>query len=57
MLNKTAGNISFVISDHLIQVSIETSSTNTKLEQKCKLQRCYKNFDKTEFKNDLHKIC
>ena len=57
MLNKTAGNISFVISDHLIQVSIETSSTNAKLEQKCKLQRCYKNFDKTEFKNDLHKIC
>ena len=55
MLNITAGNISSVISDHLIQFLIELSSTNTKLEQTWKLQRCYKNFDKTKFKNDLHK--
>ena len=56
MLNITAGNISSVISDHLIQFLIEPSSTNTKLEQTCKLQRCYKNFDKTKLKNDLRKI-
>ena len=42
MLNKTAGNISSVISDHLIQFLIKPSSTNAKLEQKGKLQRCYK---------------
>ena len=52
----TAGNISSVISDHLIQFLIEPSATNAKLEQTCKLQRCYKNFDNTKFKNDLHKI-
>ena len=56
ILNITAGNISSVISDHLIQFLIEPSSTNVKLEQTCKLQQCYKNFDKTKFKNDLHKI-
>ena len=56
MLNITAGNISSVISDHLIQFLIEPSSTIAKLEQTCKLQRCYKNFDKTKFKNDLRKI-
>ena len=56
MLNITAGNISSVISDHLIQFLIEPSSSNAKLEQTYQLQRCYKNFDKTKFKNDLHKI-
>ena len=55
MLNITVGNISSVISDHLIQFLIEPSSTNAKLEQTCKLQQCYKNFDKTKFKNDLRK--
>ena len=56
MLNPTAGNISFVISDHLIQFLIEPSSYNATLEQTSKLQRYYKNFDKAKFKNDLHKI-
>ena len=56
MLNITAGNISPVISDHLIQFLTEPSSTNAKLEQTCKLQQCYKNFDKTNFDNDLRKI-
>ena len=56
MLNITAGNISSLISDHLIQFLIELSATNAKLERTFKLQRCYKNFDKTKFKNDLHKI-
>ena len=56
MQNITAGSISFVISNHLIQFLIEQSSTNAKLKQTCKLQRCYENFDKTKFKNDLHKI-
>ena len=49
MLNITAGNISSIISDHLIQFLIEPSATNAKLDQTCKLQRCYKNFDKTKF--------
>ena len=39
MLNITAGNISSVISDHLIQFLIKPSLTNTKPEQACKLQR------------------
>ena len=56
MLNITAGNISSVISDHLIQFLIEPSSSNAKLEQTCKLQRCYKNFDDTKFRNDSHKV-
>ena len=57
MLNITAGNINSVISDHLIQFLIEPSSTNAKLERtKMLIQRCYNNFNKTKFKNDLHKI-
>ena len=56
MLNITAGNISSAISDHLTQFLIEPSSSNAKLQQTCKLQRCYKNFEKAKFKNDLHKI-
>ena len=52
MLNVTAGNMSSVISDHLIQFLIEPSSSNAKLEQTCKLQRCYKNFDKAKFNPD-----
>ena len=54
MPNITAENISSVILDHLVQFLIEPSSSNAKLEQICKLQRCYKNFDKAKFKNDLH---
>ena len=42
MLNITAGNINSVISDH-DPIFNQTSSTNAKLEQTCKLQRCYKN--------------
>ena len=49
MLNITAGNISSVISGHLIQFLIEPSATNTKLEQTFELQKCYKNFGKTKF--------
>ena len=29
---------------------IEPSSSNAKLEQTCKLRRCYKNFDKSKFR-------
>ena len=54
MPNITAENISSVILHHLIQFLIEPSSSNAKLEQTCKLQRCFKNFDKAKFKNDLH---
>ena len=56
MLSITAGNISSIISDQLIQFLIKPSATNVKLEQTYKLQICYKNFDKMKFKNDLHKI-
>ena len=56
ILNITAGNISSVIWDHLIQCLIEPSSSNAKLEETCKLQKCYKNLDKAKFKNDLHNI-
>ena len=55
MLNITAGNISSVISDHMIQFLIEPSSTNAKLEQTCKLQRCYKYFGKTNLKMTCRK--
>ena len=55
-LNITAGNISSIIWDHLIQCLIEPSSSNGKLEETCKLQKCYKNFDKAKFKNDLPNI-
>ena len=49
MLNITAGNISSVISDHLIQFLIEPSATNAKPEQTFELQKCYKKFGKTKF--------
>ena len=55
-LNITAGNISSVIWDHLIQCLVEPSSSNGKLEETCKLQKCCKNFDKAKFKNDLLNI-
>ena len=45
-----------VISHHLIHFLMKPSSTNAKLEQTCKLQRCYKNLDKIKFKNDLLRI-
>ena len=55
MLNMTAGIISSTLSDHRINFLIAPSSPNTKLEQTCKLQRCYKNFDQENSKNDLDK--
>ena len=54
MLN--SGTISYFISDHVIQFLIQPSSSNAKLEQTCKLQRCYKNLDKAKSNNDPHKI-
>ena len=55
MLNITAGSISSIISNHIIQFLVEPSAANVKLEQTLKLQRCYKNSDKTKFKNGLTK--
>ena len=49
MLNITAGNISSIISDHLIQFLIKPFPAKEKLEQAFKLQKCYKNFDKIKF--------
>ena len=56
MRSLTAGNINSIILYQLIEFLIEISLTNAKLEQTCKLQRCYKNFDKTKFRNNLDKI-
>ena len=52
----SAKNITSVISDHLFQFLTEPSSTNAKLKQTCKLQRCYENFGETRFRNNLNKI-
>ena len=50
MLNITAGNISSIMSDLLIQFLIEPSATNAKLEQTRKLQRCHKNLIRQNLK-------
>ena len=56
VLNMSAKNITSVISDHLFQFLTEPYSTNAKLKQTCKLQRCYENFGETRFRNNLNKI-
>ena len=56
MLNITAGNISSILSDHMIQFLIEPSATNAKHEQTWKLQRYYKNFDKINLKMTYRKL-
>ena len=49
-------NLSSVISDHLIQFLIEPSKFTEKLPQMVSEQRCYKNFDRLQFKADLIKV-
>ena len=51
-----SGNLSSIISDHLIQFLIEPSKFTEKSPQMVYKQRCYKNFDKLQFRADLIKL-
>ena len=51
-----SGNLSSIISDHLIQFLIEPSQFTKKSPQMIYRQRCYKKFEKLEFRVDLIKI-
>ena len=52
----TYGNLSSIISDHLIQFLIEPLDFSEKSSKMINSQRCYKNFAKLKFKADLVKI-
>ena len=54
--NIISGNLSSIISDHLIQFLIEPLNFSEKSSKIVNRQRCYKNFDKLKFKTDLVKI-
>ena len=54
--NIISGNLSSIISDHLIQFLIEPLDFSEKSSKIINRQRCYKNFDKLKFKTDLVKI-
>ena len=54
--NIISGNLSSIISDHLIQFLIGPSDFLEKSFKIINRQRCYKNFDKLKFKADLVKI-
>ena len=51
-----SGNLSSIISDHLIQFLIEPSKFTEKSPQMVYRQRCYKHFDKLQFRADLIKV-
>ena len=51
-----SGNLSSIISDHLIQFLIEPSKFTEKSPQMVHKQKCYKNFDKLQFRADLVKV-
>ena len=51
-----SGNLSSIISEHLIQFLIEPSKFTKKSLQMIYRQRCYKNFDKLQFRADLIKV-
>ena len=51
-----SGNLSGIISDHLIQFLIESSKFTEKSPQMVYRQRCYKHFYKLQFRADLIKI-
>ena len=54
--NIISGNLSSIISDHLIQFLIEHLDFSEKSSKMINRQRCYKNFDKLRFKADLVKV-
>ena len=49
----TAGNVTTSISDHLIQFLTEPSPFTSNSEQTTKAWRCYKSYDKEQFRNYL----
>ena len=51
-----AGNLYFVISDHLIQFLVEPSSYVHNSSKEKISKRCYNKFDKENFKSDLGKV-
>ena len=51
-----SGNLISIISDHLIQFLIELSNFTKKSSQMIHRQRCYKNFNKLQFRADLIKV-
>ena len=51
-----AGNLSSVISDHLIQFLVAPSSFMPNSSKEKITKRCYKKFDKEKFKSDLGKV-
>ena len=51
-----SGILSSVISDNLIQFFIEPSKSKKKSPKMVYRQRCYKNFDKLQFRVDLIKV-
>ena len=56
LINIISGNLSSIISDHLIQFLTEPLDFSEKSSKIVNRQRCYKNFDKVKFKTDLVKI-
>ena len=54
--NIISGNLSSIISDHLIQFLIEPLDFSKKSSKIINRQRCYKNFGKLKFKADLVKV-
>ena len=54
--NIISGNLSSIISDHLIQFLIEPLDFSEKSSKMISRQRCYKIFDKLKFKADLVKV-
>ena len=54
--NIISGNLSSIISDHLIQFLIEPLDFSEKSSKMINRQRCYKNFDKLKFKADFAKV-
>ena len=54
--NIISGNLSSIISDHLIQFLIERSYFSDKSPKTIKKQRCFKILGKLKFKEDLVKV-
>ena len=52
----TARNITITISDHLMQFLVEPSPFTSNSERTTKTWRCYKSFDKEQFRNYLSQI-
>ena len=51
-----SGNLSSIISEHLIQFLTEPSNFRKKSSQMIHKQRCYKNCDKLQFRADIIKV-